>query len=301
MPKPSPRPLYHPKYWLTWLSMSIVQLIVLLPSPILIKLGRLLGRVLLRTAKRRRHICETNLGLCFPKLKQHQKKQLLVDTFEANGIGIIEAAMSWLKPGKRFLNVKINNLALIDRLKREGKGILMVSAHYTCLDIAGKCLATQLQYNVIYRRQNNPVINYLMERGRNVYLESPPIDQHDIRGMLKCLKKGGVLWYPADQDHGRKSSVFAPFYGVQAATLDMPTRLVKISGAAIVHCSYFREKDNSYSLILKELKDFTGTDAIADASLLNKTLEESLQRFPEQYMWVHRRFKTRPEGEPGVY
>ena len=119
--------------------------------------------------------------------------------------------------------------------------------------------------------------------------------------MVRCLKAGKVLWFPADQDHGAKSSVFAPFYGIPAATLDMPTRLIRLSGATLVFASYFRTENNEYQLHFEEVPGFTGTDSILDATELNKSLERRLNTNPEQYMWVHRRFKTRPEGEASLY
>lgn len=293
-------PLYHPKFWLMWLVIGLLKLLVLLPQPLLVKLGKLLGRIVLKTAKRRREIAATNLRLCFPDLSPQARHALLVKTFEENTIGYIESFMSWLKPGP-IAKVTINGIEHLEAVQGRGKGIIVIGAHFTTLDIAGRLFGQHYPFNVIYRPQNNPIINYVMERGREDFLESAPINQHDFRSMVNCLKRGSILWFPADQDHGAKNSVFAPFFGVTAATLDMPTRLAKLTGAEVVFGSYFRLTDNSYEITFTHLDAFTGSDKLADACLLNKTLENCLLKHPAQYMWVHRRFKTRPAGEASVY
>lgn len=298
--KQTTTPLYHPKFWLIWLAMGILRVLVILPHAWLITIGRLFGRVLLIIAKRRRHIASVNLRLCYPELSDEQHKQLLQQTFEANAIGFVEAGISWLRPN-RLPKLELVNFENFDKLMASGKGLILVGAHYTTLDLAGRLLGGKIKLNVLQRPQNNPVINYLMNRGRNSYLETPAMDQRDFRSIVKCLKQRRCLWFPADQDHGIKSSVFAPFFGIQAATLEMPTRLAKLTGANVAYLSYFRKADNSYRIELIELENFTGSDTVADATLLNAQLEKSLAAHPEQYMWVHRRFKTRPEGEPNVY
>lgn len=296
----TPASLYHPKHWPMWLLMGLLQVLVLLPQSLLIRLGKLLGRVVHRSAKRRRHIAATNIKLCYPHLSAQEQEVLVKRIFEENCVGYLEAVASWLKPGQ-IATLHTHGLETMQALQAKSNGIILIGAHYTTLDITGRLFGQLFKFNVIYRPQNNPVINYLMERGRKSYLESPPINQHDFRAMVKCLKQGRILWFPADQDHGPKSSVFAPFFGIEAATLDMPSRLAKLTGANVVFVSYFRLDSNNYEIRFTELEEFSGTDKLADATLLNRQLEQSLAQFPEQYMWVHRRFKTRPQGEPSVY
>ena len=292
--------LYHPKHWPMWLLVGFLQLLVLLPHGLLIRLGKGLGHIVLKFAGRRRHIAAANIKLCFPHLSEQEQQQLLTKIFEENCAGYLEAFSAWLKPGA-IANIHVNGLENLKALQRDPKGVILIGAHYTTIDIAARLTGQTLKLNGIYRPQNNAVVNHVMERGRSRFLESELINQHDFRGMVKCLKQGRTLWFPADQDHGAKNSVFAPFFGVNAATLDMPTRLAKLTGANVVFASYFRRPDNSYEVTFTHLNEFTGTDKLADAILLNRTLEKSLEQYPAQYMWVHRRFKTRPEGEPSVY
>ena len=140
-----------------------------------------------------------------------------------------------------------------------------------------------------------------MEQGRERFLEAPAINQHDLRGMVNCLKSGRLLWFPFDQDHGRKSSVFAPFFGIQAATLTIPSRLKKLSGCTVIFSSQYRDSNGHYHIDFESLPEFSGTDFEHDTGILNQRLERRLRQTPSQYMWVHRRFKTRPEGEKPLY
>jgi KDO2-lipid IV(A) lauroyltransferase len=297
--------LYHPRYWPTWLLIGIAKLITLFPLSFQLRLGRLIGRLFMRLGKHRRHIAEVNLRLCFPELSSTERHQLLLRTFENQGMGLMETLAAWLMPPRRLLPLaELHGTELITLAQQKGKAVLLLGAHFTTLDIAGTllCFCNIAEADVIYRRQKNPVINYFMTHGREKYLQGGrSIPQDDMRGMYRSLADKRVLWYPPDQDYGAKHSVFAPFFGVPAAVIKAPTRMAKRSKAEVLACWHYRSEDGKYQLNIGRIEGFTGSDYEADALAINRHLEKIIRQHPEQYMWVHRRFKSRPEGQEKVY
>ena len=295
--------LYHPRYWPTWLLLGVAKLITLFPLSFQLRLGRLIGRLFMRLGKNRRHIAEVNLRLCFPELNSAEQHQLLVRSFENLGMGLMETLAAWLMPVRRLLPLaELHGLELIEQAQQQGKPVLLLGAHYTTLDIAGNLISNFFEYDVIYRRQKNPVINYFMTHSREKFLKGGrTIAQDDMRGVYRSLAEKRVLWYPPDQDYGAKHSVFAPFFGIPAAVIKAPTRMAKRSKAEVLACWYYRREDGKYILSAERIEGFTGHDYEADATAINRHLEKVIRQHPEQYMWVHRRFKSRPEGLEKVY
>lgn len=295
--------LYHPRYWPTWLLLGALKLVTFLPFMFQLRLGRLLGRLFMRLGKRRRHIADVNLRLCFPELSDAEHHDLLVRTFEAQGMGLMETLAAWFMAPRRLLpRVTFEGMEFVEQARRENQPLLMLGAHFTSLDIAGTLFGHFVEFDVIYRRQKNRVIEYMMTHSRQRYLKGGrTIPQDDMRGVYRSLAEKRALWYPPDQDYGAKHSVFVPFFGVPAAMIKAPTRMAKKSGALAVICTYHRTPDGRYLLTAKPIEGFTAKDPVADATAFNRALEASIRRYPEQYMWVHRRFKSRPPGESKVY
>jgi len=293
-------PLWHIKHWPSWLFIGLAHIIVMLPKPLIKSLSNGLAHLLYKIAKRRRHITETNIKHCYKDLSEEEQQRLVYQIFQENTYGFFEALISWLSPHLKP-NIELHNKHVLDAAYAKNKGVLMLSAHFTHIDICGRHLGFHQPINVLYRPQNNPVINYVMERGRERYLESPAINQHNLRGMVNCLKQGRLLWFPFDQDHGVKSSVFAPFFGIPAATLTVPSRLKKLSDCEVVFSYQYRDDQDHYHIDFEALPNFNGKNFEEDNTLLNEHLERVLRQHPAQYMWVHRRFKSRPEGENSLY
>ncbi len=295
--------LYHPRYWPSWLAVGFLKLLTLLPFSWQLYLGRLIGRLFLLVGRRRRHIAEVNLRLCFPELSADQHNHLLRRTFESQGMGLMETSAAWFMRPERLLPLaEVSGVELIERAQAEGKPVLLLGAHYTTLDIAGTLFGHFVAFDVIYRRQKNPIINHLMTQGRQRYLKGGrSIAQDDMRGVYRSLAQQRVLWYPPDQDYGAKHSVFAPFFGIPAAVIKAPTRMAGKTGAEVLACWYYRTKQGKYHLCIGRIDGFTGTDYEADAAAINRQLETVIRQHPEQYMWVHRRFKSRPPGLEKVY
>lgn len=298
-----PKSLFHPKYWLTWFGLLLLWLIAKLPFKAQIGIGTLLGHLLYISARRRRHITEVNISHCFPELSAQQQHKLVKDTLIANATGIIETALSWWGSDKQVEPlVEVKGLEHVKTALEKEKGILLLGAHFTTLDLAGRLLSYHLDYDVTYRQHNNPVMDYFITSLREKRFKNV-IERKQMRRALKSLKKNRIVWYAGDQDYGRKQSVFAPFFGVPAATISATSRLASFNQSPVLFCAHYRKRDNSgYVMeISAPLESIPSGDDIADATAANKILEETIRKHPEQYMWVHRRFKTRPDGSKNFY
>lgn len=265
-------------------------------------MGRAIGTLVYHLAKSRRHITETNIRICFPELNSLQQRHLVKQTIQENVIGFFESAYAWWnRPEKLVKNTEVIGLQHMQRLKETGQGVLVVGAHYSNLDLGGALVAQFIDLDVTYRPHDNAIFDHMIRSGRTRYFKRI-LDRSQIRDMVKRLKTGNAVWYAADQDYGRNHAVFAPFFGISAATITGPSRIAKMSGCALVIIRHQRKEDGSgYIIEFSPLEPFPTGDLVMDAAAINGALEQQIRKHPAQYMWVHRRFKTRPEGESGYY
>ena len=267
------------------------------------RIGRLIGRLAFRLARQRRHIAEINLELCFPEKTTQQRHTLLKQHFDSLGCGVIETALCWWGYEKTLRGItRLVGLEHLEAAQVSGKGVILLSAHFTTLELGGRLLAMHAPFHVLYRQHKNPLFEAVMRKSRERRFDKA-IARDDMRGLLTSLKAGMPVWYAPDQNHGGNQSVFAPFFGVPASTLSTPSRIAKISGATVVPFYQTRLPDgNGYLLTLcPALENFPSDEAEQDATRLNALLESVIREMPEQYLWVHRRFKTRPKGERYPY
>jgi KDO2-lipid IV(A) lauroyltransferase len=285
-----------PRYWPTWFILGLMRLFAMLPFRRQPGLGRILGRLMYTLASSRRRIARINIDLAFPELSPQEKQQLLIKHFHANGMALLEIGMSWWKPDSELRPLlHLEGMEYLEEALKAGKGVLMLGGHFTCLIIAGRLLTMELDFNAIVKQGNNPLFEALMRHYREQQY-AKVIDNHDMRGILKALRNNEICWYGPDQDFGAKRSVFAPFMGVQTATLATTAKLIKSSGAKLVYISYELLEDGSgYHLkIYPALENYPSGDEVADATRVNALIEDQIRRAPEQYLWVHRRFRSRP-------
>jgi KDO2-lipid IV(A) lauroyltransferase len=278
-------------------------LVAQLPYRLQMGIGRILGRAMARLGHKRRRIAEINLELCFPELGKKERNALLMKHFQSLGMGAVEIAMSWWTPEQRLRKLaRIEGLEHLEQALAKGKGVILLSGHFTSLEIGGRLLILFAPFHALYRRHKNPLFEATMRKARVRNLDKA-IPREDMRGMLRSLKDNMPVWYAADQDYGREKSVFAPFFAVPAATITATSRLAQSSGAAVVPFFQRRLRDGSgYQLtLLPALEDFPSASLEEDAVRINRLMEEQIRTMPEQYLWVHRRFKTRPEGNPTLY
>lgn len=286
-----------------WFAIAIAWCVVRLPRPVLLRLGIIVGALGDRFARARAHIADVNLRLCFPELDDAARRQLRRDSFRAFGIAFVETGMAWLRPASRFARfAHIEGLEHVRAAQARGHGVLLLGAHFSTLDLAGALLATQLDFEVTYRRNKNPAIEWLMRQGR-ARSYTGVHERSEVREAIRALRAGRVLWYAADQDYGRRHSVFAPFFGVPAATITAATRFAAAGNAEVLFFSHYRDESPwQWRLeIMPMPAGYPSGDALADATMLNAHIESQVRRAPAQYLWMHRRFKTRPEGEARPY
>ncbi|GAA3910445.1 lipid A biosynthesis lauroyl acyltransferase [Halomonas cibimaris] len=298
-----PRSFAHPRYWLTWLAIGAMHLVAWLPWRLKMAVGSGIGRLAWRVVRRRRHITATNIALCFPEKSAEARRRLVKETFIANGIGLVETATAWCRDPEslrhRAVYLGQDNMA---RARARGKGVLIIGVHFSTLDMGGALHSLFFHADAVYRPHDNPLFARFMTRSRTRIFNAL-IDRYDLRGAVRRLKAGHAVWYSPDQDFGRAASVFAPFFGQQAASIKLTAKMARMTDAAVVPLIFHRNPDNAtYTLeALPALEDFPSGDDVADAARINAFIEQAIRRHPEQYLWLHRRFKTRPEGEAGVY
>ncbi len=291
------------RFWPSWLLFGFMRLVTWLPFSWQMAVGSLIGRLAYHLARSRRHIAEVNIRLCFPELDANQAGELVKAHFLSVGKGIVETALCWW--GRESQLQKKSILLGSEHLQRgleQGKGVILLSAHFTTLELGGRLLALDTPFHVLYRQHKNPLFEAVMRRARKRRFEKA-IARNNTRALLASLKDNMPVWYAPDQNHGGPQSVFVPFFGVPASTLAATSRLAKVSGASVVPFFQMRLPENQgYLLILcPALADFPGNNPETDTARINRLLEDVIREMPEQYLWIHRRFKTRPEGESYPY
>jgi len=296
--------LLHPRYWLTWFGIGFLWLIVQLPYPILYRLGCGLGQLAMRFMKRRVHVATRNLELCFPDMPPDERHALVVKNFESTGMGLLETGMAWFWSNKRVARwMEVINFEPVYELQRQKRGILLIGIHFLTLELGARMFGMQSPGIGVYRPNDNPVIDWLQTWGR-LRSNKTMLDRKDLKGMVKALKSGEVVWYAPDHDYGPRASVFVPLFAVdQAATTSGTWMLSRLSGAALVPFVPRRKPDGKgYELVMLDPELSPPLDdAETTAAWMNKIVEKCILMAPEQYMWLHRRFKTRPEGVPSRY
>ena len=295
----------HPRYWLLWLGLGVLWLIVQLPYCVLLRLGRAIGWVILHVSASRRHIAMRNLELCFPQWSEAERKRVLRENFASNGIALIEMAMSWWWPRSRLSRLAhIEGIEHLQRAQQEDKGVILMALHFTTLEIGAALLGQRHTIDGMYREHKNAVFDYVQRKGRERHnLDATAIEREDVRAMLKVLRGGRAIWYAPDQDYGAKQSIFVPLFGIQAATVTATTKFARLGRALVMPFTQERLADGSgYRLVIHPpLEDFPGETEEADCLRINQWVEKEVSKLPEQYLWAHRRFKTRPAGEPKLY
>ncbi len=269
-----------------------------LPYPLQIRIGLSIGLLSYHFARSRRHICEVNLRLCFPELSQQEHRKLVRKTFLSNGIGLIEVAISWYRDPQDYRSrTSITGLENLQAAIAKGKGVLLLCAHFSTLEFGGFLFNLIAEMDVTYRPNKNPLFQAAMFNGRIRHFRHV-YDRKDVRGALRTLKAGRILWYAPDQDYGAKHSVFVPFFGNQAATITATARFAKVNNSAVLFYSHYRNEDNSgYHLEFSPpLQNFPSGDEEADAITTNQLVEQAIRKQPDQYLWLHKRFKTQAKG-----
>ena len=297
--------LLNIRYWPTWFAFGVLYAVGWLPYRVQMAMGDMLGAVLYRVVPRRRAIAYRNFDLCFPEKTHEEKTALVKGVMASTGKALFETGMAWFWPRWRLDRCyTLEGLEHLTRAKEDGVGVILMAFHFSHTDIGAKFLGLQIQIDGTYRPHNNPVYDYIQHNGRAKHSKrGMAIPRDNVRAMVKGLRAGRIMWYAPDQDYGPKNSIFVPFFGVPAATVTATAQLARMGNARVIPFTQTRKKDGSgYHLtVFPPLQDFPSGDEYKDAELINRFLEKRILEQPDQYHWVHRRFKTRPEGEPDLY
>lgn len=298
------RPPLTPGYWGGWLAVSILWLVGKVPQGLGLALSAVLARVLPRLMKRRYKIAQRNLERCFPGLEEADRQLILDDCFQSLARGLFEIAWSWSASDKAILNMgDVEGLEHLLAAREQGRGVLMISAHISCLEIGARILGCRFhEMKGMYRPLKSPVLEWYQTRARSAYSQGM-ISKREMRAAIRYIRQEGVLWYAPDQDFGPSQSEFVPFFGIQTATLLASHRMPRMTKCPVVPMfpSYNAETRRYCVKILPALTDFPSSDPVRDLSRVNEVMEEHVRQNPGQYWWIHRRFKSRPEGEAPFY
>ena len=290
--------MLHPRYWLIWMGYGLLWLLVQLPFPWIVILGKGIGHLAGRLLKSRRQIAQTNIRLCFPELSKAEQEQLLTRNMAEAGISLLETGIAWFWPTKRIAKLlQIEGEEYVNLAQQQGKGVLLLACHMMSLEVGCRLFGERHLANGIYRPNRNKVLEYFQYRGRTRN-GAKILDRNNIRAAFRALKKGELVWYALDQDLGRKRSIFVPFFGVEdTATTPGTSALASLGNALVIPFYLYRKADSTgYHLSLQPpLQDFPTSDEIADTRRVNQILEANIRKRPEQYLWMHRRFKTRAD------
>ncbi len=289
------------------LMTALLTMIARLPYRVLLGFGSALGHVFMKLSARRRRITQRNIERCFPERDAAARKALVQANFRATGQGSMEVALAWFGSARKLASLcELHGLEHLQAAQAQGKGVIVLGFHFSTIELGSVLLAQKIPLQGMYRPNNDPGIDNLINRGRLRSFEQM-ISRFNARGMLKALKQGANVLYLPDQDLGARDSEFVPFFGIQTAWVTAITRFAQMSGAPVVPFFHCRKSDGrGLELhLLPALEQFpsgTAPDQIrADLQRISTLLEQELRRHPENYLWVHRRFKTRPPGEAPFY
>jgi KDO2-lipid IV(A) lauroyltransferase len=305
---PGPRPSFAPRNWPGWLVVGLLWLLGQSPPALVRAISHPLGWLMRVLMGSRRKVAQRNLERCFPELNEAQIQQRLRANFIYLARSVFEMAWSWAAPQSLSARIgQVHGMEYVTAARQNGRGILCVSLHNTCMGFGANIMGVELKRQGIYaagiyRPFKNPVAEWFQNRGRLKFTDGM-ISKRNLRSAVRQLKQGTFIWYAPDQDFGPDQTAFAPFFGIQTASLLATHKLAKLTGCAVVPMyPLYNPASKRYEVTFQPaLEDFPSDDEQADLVRINQLTEDIIRLAPEQYWWVHRRFKTRPPGEPPFY
>lgn len=294
--------LLAPRYWPTWAGLALLRVFSLLPYAWLLACGRVLGRLTRRLAGQQRRTARRNLELCLPALAAHERERLLVRHFESVGIGLFETGLAWWASDARIRRLgQLEGLEHLQAALARGRGAILLSAHFTTLEIGCRLLAGTVPLNIMYRPTKNELLAHFLDRNRAKRTRRA-IPRDDVRTLIGALKSNEAVWYAPDQSYRKKGAEMVPLFGIPAATNTATSRLARLTGAAVL--PYFQERlpGGGYRAVIHPpLAGFPSDSPVRDAERFNALIEAQVRRVPEQYLWIHRRFKGLTGDYPDYY
>jgi KDO2-lipid IV(A) lauroyltransferase len=286
-----------------WIGLGLLRLICLLPYRVQLGIGRTLGRIGHRFANERRAIARRNIELCFPHFSPGERDAAALAHFEALGMSIIELGLGrWASTARLQAMTRIEGAEHVRNAAARGVGVILLSAHFTTLEISGRVLSLHIPpFDAVYRKNRSEFMTEVLRTNREKSARGT-IEKSDIKSMVRSLREGTPVWYAPDQSYNRKQSALLPFFGIPSMTNTATGTLAKLGKAIVVPFFPRRLPEGGYVLtILPPIEDIRGDDPAEDTKKYLEILERQIRLCPEQYYWVHRKFKNRPERLPDVY
>ena len=294
----------HPKHWPTWLGLAVLRLMVYLPLPVLALMGYVLGSLVYVLFGSRRKIAYKNIRACFPDYSDAKCRKINWYQFCLLGQSVITVCMNWwINPARFNRLVTIHGREHYDAALANDEKVILLTPHFLSIEVSGLALQRERPMVGMYQYMKNPVVNTMALRGRGRFCPDGVMFERKqpLRSLLRLLMRGMPMAYSPDQDAMHKG-VFVPFFNIQASTTPALSKFVGVLNSTVIPCrNKIRPWGRGFDVYLgKPLEGLTG-DEIKDTTIMNQSIEEMVTHAPEQYLWVHKRFKTRPEGEPNFY
>ncbi|HEY2275069.1 MAG TPA: LpxL/LpxP family Kdo(2)-lipid IV(A) lauroyl/palmitoleoyl acyltransferase [Steroidobacteraceae bacterium] len=295
--------LLAPRYWPTWAGIGLLRLLALLPFAWVVAVGGMLGRLMRLAAPRFVRTARRNLELCFPELERAARERLLDRHFASLGIALLEVPLAWWSSPQRIDRLAhVQGREHLEAARARGRGVILLTAHFTPMEMAGRVLASVAPVGFLYRPTSNEVLAYALNRFRSAH-GGHPIARDDIRAFINALRNEECVWYAPDQSYRKKGAEMVRLFGIPAATNTLTSRLARMTGAPVL--PYFLQRmpgtQGYRAVIHPPLEGFPSDDAVADTERFNHLIEAQVRLVPEQYLWIHRRFKGLSEDYPDYY
>lgn len=298
------RALLAPRHWPAWFGVGIWFVVAQLPYRVQLYLAYLMAP-LLRYNKKRLNQAQTNLRLCFPELSDNEREKLLNETLRSIAMAVFETGIAWFWPAWRLRKIfTVTGLEHIKTAQQDGQGALLLSMHFTTLDIGSAMLGAHINYDGMYRQHDNAIYDYMQKTRREAYCRGgTAFHRENLRGMITRLRQGRMVWYAPDRDLGEKISIFVPFFGVETATVTATAQFARMGRARIIPFTQKRlANGKGYELVIHPpFENYPSGDDYEDALRVSQFMETEIRKIPSQYFWAQPRFKTRPEGEASIY
>ena len=297
------RRLLLPRYWPTWAGIGLLRLLSLLPFRLQLAVGAAIGAFLRRLPVRFVRIARRNIELCLPELDAPERGRLLDRHFGSLGMALLEMAMAWWCPPARLASMTtLEGLEHLRHALARGRGAILLTAHFTPLEVGGRIAAAAMPVNIIYRPSKNEALAHVLGRCRCHY-GGHAIPRDDIRAMITALKNNEVVWYAPDQSYRKKGAEMVSLFGIRAPTNTATSRIARMTGAAVL--PFFVERlpgSAGYRAVIQPpLEDFPTECPSADAERFHRLIEAQVRAVPDQYLWIHRRFKGLTAADPDYY
>lgn len=292
------------KYWPLWFAIGLLRLSAYLPISVTQSVGSSIGMLIYRVTPSRRRVARINLKQAFPEFSKNEIDALNKKAFKSLGISIFEMGTAWFENSSVLAQqCEIEGKEHLEQAKKNHKAVILLTGHFTTLEIGARLIGTYCdKYNGVYKKARNPLFNAIMAHYRAAHVNEL-INNKNVRGIIRGLKKGHATWFAPDQDFSYQDIVFTPFLGGTASTLTATAKMAKMTNAAVVPFYPVRlSNGKGFKLkVLPALENFPSGDIKTDSARINKAIEDMVYACPEQYLWLHKRFKTQADGRSSIY